>query len=107
MNNNDVVVQELPAKKRSFKKVILMFCAVIGSVFGSVFSASAATPGVVLPLQASTDAGLENLGSLFTTITGWLTSIVSTITSSPLLLLGLGIFVVGAVIGLAYRLIRG
>lgn len=106
MNTAEVVVQEVPEKKRSFKKVILMFGAVITSIFASVFSASAATPGVVMPLQAS-DQGIENLGTLFTTITGWLTSIVSTITSSPLLLLGLGIFVVGAVIGLAYRLIRG
>lgn len=59
-------------------------------------------------LAASTaDAGITNLGTLFTTITGWMSSIVSTITSSPVLMLALGIFVVGAVIGLAYRLIRG
>lgn len=50
---------------------------------------------------------MENLGTVFTTITGWVASIVSTITSSPILLTGLGIFVVGAVIGLAYRLIHG
>lgn len=104
--NTCEAVQVFPEKKRSFKKVILSFCAVITAIFGSIISASAAEPGVILPLNA-TDQGLENLGSLFTTITGWLTSIVSTITSSPLLLLGLGIFVVGAVIGLAYRLIRG
>lgn len=84
-----------------------MFGAVIVSMFSTIFSASAST-GVVPVLPASTgDAGLTNLGSLFTTITGWLADIVSTITSSPILLLGLGIFVVGAVIGLAYRLIRG
>lgn len=107
MNTNEVAVQEIPEKKRSVKKVILMFCAVVMSVFGSVFSASAATPEVmVMPLNAA-DQGMTNLTTLFTTITGWLTDIVSTITSSPLLLLGLGIFVVGAVIGLAYRLIRG
>ena len=59
-------------------------------------------------LAASTaDQGLTNLGTLFTTFTGWMTSIVSTITSSPILMLTLGVFVVGAVIGLAYRLIRG
>lgn len=50
---------------------------------------------------------MENLATLFTTITGWVASIVSTITASPVLMIGLGIFVVGAVIGLAYRLIRG
>lgn len=59
-------------------------------------------------LTAGTDVGgMDNLGTLFTRLTGWMQSIVSTITSSPLLMLGLGIFVVGAVIGLAYRLIRG
>lgn len=47
----------------------------------------------VVPLTA--DTGMTNLGSLFTTITGWITSIVSTITSSPILMLTLGIFVVG------------
>lgn len=60
---------------------------------------------LALPLQA--DAGLTNLGTLFTTITGWVSSLVSTITSSPILMLTLGVFIVGAVIGLAYRLIRG
>lgn len=59
-------------------------------------------------LSAGGDVGgMTNLSTLFTTITGWMQSIVTTITSSPLLMLGLGIFVVGAVIGLAYRLIRG
>lgn len=56
---------------------------------------------------SASDTGLTNLGTLFTTITGWIASIVTTITSSPVLMLTLGIFVVGAVIGLAYRLIRG
>lgn len=50
---------------------------------------------------------MDNLGVLFTTITGWMSTLVTTITSSPVLMIGLGIFVVGAVIGLAYRLIRG
>lgn len=59
----------------------------------------------LIPLEA--DAGMTNLGTLFTSITGWMTSIVTTITSSPVLMIGLGIFVTGAVIGLAYRLIRG
>lgn len=59
----------------------------------------------MIPLQATTD--LENLGVVFTQLTSWLTSIVATITASPILLTGLGIFVVGGIIGLAYRLIRG
>ena len=58
-------------------------------------------------LTANTDTGLSVLGTLFQTITGWIAPLVSTITSSPVLMLTLGIFVVGAVIGLAYRLIRG
>lgn len=58
-------------------------------------------------LLQATDQGMTNLGTLFTQFTGWMSSIVSTITSNPLLMLSLGIFVVGAVIGLAYRLIRG
>lgn len=63
--------------------------------------------GPLITLSASSDSAMTNLGTLFTTITGWISSIVSTITSSPILMLTLGIFVVGAVIGLAYRLIRG
>ena len=50
-------------------------------------------------------ASMTNLGTVFTTITGWMGSIVTTITSDPLYLLPVGIFVVGAVIGLASRLI--
>lgn len=48
-------------------------------------------------LTLTADTGMTNLGSLFTTITGWIQSLVSTITSSPILMLTLGIFVVGAV----------
>lgn len=58
-------------------------------------------------LAATTSNDLTNLGTVFTQVTSWLSSIVTTITSSPILLVGLGIFVTGAVIGLAYRLIRG
>lgn len=52
------------------------------------------------------DSGLTNLGSVFTQIGQWLSGIVTTITGSPILLIGLGIFVFGAVISLAYRLIK-
>ncbi len=50
---------------------------------------------------------MENLSSVLTSIWGWITTGLTTITSSPILLIGLGIFVAGAVIGLVYRLIRG
>lgn len=105
--NTCVEVQEIPEKKRSFKKALLMFCAVVVSMFGTVFSASASTVGGPVNYLNAADQGMTNLGTLFSEITGWVTSIVSTITSSPVLMLGLGIFIVGAVIGLAYRLIRG
>lgn len=49
--------------------------------------------------------GLEALGTIFTQIMTWVGSLVTTIASKPLLLLPVGIFVVGAVIGLASRLI--
>lgn len=62
----------------------------------------------IVPVVANATGGdLTNLGTVFTQVTSWLGSIVDTITGAPILLVGLGIFVVGAVIGLAYRLIRG
>lgn len=51
------------------------------------------------------NAGLTTLGEIFTQIMSWVGSLVTTIASQPLLLLPVGIFVVGAVIGLASRLI--
>lgn len=50
---------------------------------------------------------MENLTTVVSQIWTWITSGLSTITGNPILLLGLGIFVAGAVIGLVYRLIRG
>lgn len=50
---------------------------------------------------------MTNLTTVVTQIWSWITAGLSTITSEPILLLGLGIFVAGAVIGLVYRLIRG
>lgn len=49
--------------------------------------------------------GLEALGTIFTQVIAWVGNLVTTIASQPLLLLPVGIFVVGAVIGLAGRLI--
>lgn len=49
--------------------------------------------------------GLEALSTIFTTVMGWVADLVTTIADEPLLLLPVGIFVVGAVIGLAGRLI--
>lgn len=54
-----------------------------------------------------TPTALDNLGSVLTTVWSWITNGLSTITGNPILLIGLGIFVAGAIIGLVYRLIRG
>lgn len=56
-------------------------------------------------LEAST--GVSILQELFTLFTGWMSSIVEVITSNILFLLPIGIFCVGAAIGLARRLING
>lgn len=53
----------------------------------------------------STTTGLEALGTIFTQIMTWMSDLVTTIISKPILLIPVGIFVVGAVIGLASRLI--
>lgn len=49
--------------------------------------------------------GMETLGTVVTQVMTWMSSLVTTISSNGLLLLPVGIFVVGAVIGLASRLI--
>lgn len=51
------------------------------------------------------NVGMTSLGTIFNQIMTWVGSLVTTISSEPLLLLPVGIFVVGAVIGLASRLI--
>ena len=53
----------------------------------------------------SATTGLEALGTIFTQIMSWMGDLVTTIASKPILLIPVGIFVVGAVIGLASRLI--
>lgn len=54
---------------------------------------------------AGTGTGLEALQTIFTQIMSWMGDLVTTIISKPILLIPVGIFVVGAVIGLASRLI--
>lgn len=51
------------------------------------------------------NTGMSAITTLFTTITGFMGDIITTIVSNPLFLLPVGIMVVGAVIGLAKRLI--
>lgn len=45
------------------------------------------------------------LAQVFTQLVEWMTELFEMITNQPILLLGLGIFALGAVIGLARRLI--
>lgn len=52
-------------------------------------------------------ANLDGLSTVFTQLNTWISSLVTTIASNSLLLVSVGIFVCGAVIALAYRLIRG
>lgn len=52
-------------------------------------------------------ANLDGLAAVFTQLMTWIGTLVTTIASNPLLLVSLGVFVAGAVIGLAVRLIRG
>lgn len=53
----------------------------------------------------ATTTGMEALATIFTQIMSWMTALVNTIVSTPLLLIPVGVFCVGAVIGLAKRLI--
>lgn len=62
---------------------------------------------MALLAEVSTSSAMQNLGSTVSTIWTWITGGLATITGNPILLIGLGIFVAGAVIGLVYRLIRG
>lgn len=58
-------------------------------------------------LAGEVTANLDGLSAVFTQLMTWIGSLVTTIASNPLLLVSLGVFVCGAVIGLAVRLIRG
>lgn len=56
---------------------------------------------------AEVTANLDGLANVFTQLNTWISSLVTTIASNSLLLVSVGIFTCGSVIGLAYRLIRG
>lgn len=49
---------------------------------------------------------MDSLTTVVTWLTGQFTSVLATITSNPILLLSVGIFACGAVIGLCKRLIH-
>lgn len=50
---------------------------------------------------------MTNLAAAFTQITTWIGSMASVITGDAIYLVGLAIWVAGAVLALGYRLIRG
>lgn len=62
-----------------------------------------------MPITQTADvvANLDGLATVFTQLNTWISSLVTTIAGNSLLLVSVGIFVCGAVIALAYRLIRG
>lgn len=49
----------------------------------------------------------DNLATAFTQITDWIGDMAAVITGAPIYLVGLAIWVAGAVLALGYRLIRG
>lgn len=53
----------------------------------------------------TTASAMTTLGSIFTQFMTWMGTIVETIASNEILMLGLGIWAVGAAIGLAKRII--
>jgi len=56
-------------------------------------------------MEGSASAGLTAVGTVFSQISTWVGQLVTTIVSTPLLLIPVGIMCFGAVIGLAGRLI--
>lgn len=70
-------------------------------------SASAASVGVPVLLTATPDAGMTTLGTTFTQLLEWVTEMLGVVFSNPVLVIGLAIFVVGAVVALVYRMVRG
>lgn len=48
---------------------------------------------------------LSSIATIVTSILGWVTSVADTITSTPLLYLSLGFFVIGGVCGLIGRML--
>lgn len=52
------------------------------------------------------EALLASLATIVTKVLGWVSSVASTIVSTPILLLGVGFFVLGGAIGIFGRLLR-
>lgn len=63
----------------------------------------------LIPFLASTTpvTSLSTLSTVFTQIVNWMIEFVGLISNEPLLLVGLAILVVGMIVGLAFRAVRG
>lgn len=60
---------------------------------------------IIQKLEASTS--LTTLGTVFNQIVQWVISFLGMISEEPLLLVGLAVVVVGLIMGIAFKAIRG
>lgn len=61
-----------------------------------------------MPGEASSQTmSLEVLTEVFKTFMGWITTMIGTIASNPLLLIGVAAFVAAIIIRLAYKALHG
>lgn len=51
--------------------------------------------------------GLDALSTAFTAIMGWIGDFITTIVSTPLLLVGLALMVASAIVTIAYKAVKG
>lgn len=64
-------------------------------------------PYMALSGGSTAVSSLTTLGDVITQIMNWFSTVLSTISGEPLLLLGIGIFVASAVIYLTYKALHG
>lgn len=62
---------------------------------------------MVLLAASTAVTSLTTLGTVFTQIVQWVIEFVGMIAQEPLLLVGLAMVVVGVIIGIAFRAVRG
>lgn len=62
---------------------------------------------VFLPTALADEGTLTTLGSVVTQVITWFTNTLNTISTTPILLVGMGFYVVGGGIGLTRRALRG
>lgn len=62
---------------------------------------------IFLPVAYEGEGTLTTLGTVVTQVISWFTSTLNTISTTPILLVGMGFYVVGGGIGLARRALKG